>query len=255
MARETGYTGFEIAPWTLSDDPASVTRAARADCRRAMAEEGLTCVGLHSLLTAPPGQLHITTPDDRVRRRSWDYFRKLIDLCADLRGDKLMILGSGKQRGSVAGSSVEDALQRLADGLAHAAPHAESRGVTILLETLAPHLCDVMTTMDETIEIVRQIDSPAVKTMFDTHNAVAEELPHDRLIKKYGLYIKHVHVNEMDGRRPGTGSYDFAALMKTLKDIYYQGRLSLEIFHFEPSGEVAAREAAQFLHRVEAGLS
>ena len=255
LARETGYTGLEIAPWTLSGDPASIARAARADCRRAMAGEGLTCVGLHSLLTAPPGELHVTTPDDRVRRRSWDYFRRLIDLCADLGGDKLMILGSGKQRRAVGGSSVEDALQRLADGLARVAPHAESRGVTILPETLAPHLCDVMTTMDETMEIVRQIDSPAVRTMFDTHNAVAEELPHDRLIKKYGLYIKHVHVNEMDGRQPGTGGYDFAAPMKTLKDIYYRGWLSLEVFRFEPSGEVVARESARFLRRVEAGLA
>lgn len=255
LARETGYTGLEIAPWTLHDNPAALTQAARAEHRRAMADEGLTCVGLHSLLTAPAGELHITTPDDRVRNRSWDYFRRLIDLCADLGGDKLMILGSGKQRRAVGGSSAADALQRLADGLARAAPQAEAQGVTILPETLAPHLCDVMTTMEETMRIVRRIGSPAVQTMFDTHNAVAETLPHDRLIKKYGLHIRHVHVNEMDGSRPGAGGYDFAAPMQALKDIHYRGRLSLEVFRFEPSGEVIAREAAQFLRRVEAGLA
>ena len=254
LARETGYSGLEIAPWTLSDDPAAVSAETRADCRQAMADEGLTCVGLHSLLTAPAGELHITTPDDAVRNRSWDYFRQLIDLCSDLGGDKLMILGSGKQRRTVAGSSVDDALKRLADGLASVAPHAESRGVTILPETLAPHLCDVMTSMDETMQIVRQVDSPAVKTMFDVHNAVAEELPHDQIIKKYGLDIKHVHINEMDGRHPGTGDYDFSVPLKVLKDLQYQGWLSLEVFKFEPSGEQLARESAQLLRAIEATL-
>ncbi len=254
LAVETGYTGLEIAPWTLSDDPVTVSSETRADCKQAMSDEGVTCVGLHSLLTAPTGALHITTPDDTLRNKSWDYFRKLIDLCADLGGNKLMILGSGKQRRTVDGSSVEDASKRLVDGLASVAPHAESRGVTILPETLAPHLCDVMTSMDETMEVVRQVNSPAVKTMFDTHNAVAEKLPHDQLIKKYGLSIKHVHINEMDGRHPGTGEYDFAIPMKALKDLHYQGWLSLEVFKFEPSGEQVARDSATLLREIEATL-
>ena len=253
-ALETGYTGVEIAPFTLSDDPASVTASERKEYRDIMESEGLEYVGLHSLLTVPTGELHVTTPDDAVRNRSWDYFRKLIDLCADLGDGGVMVLGSGRQRGSVDGSSVEDATRRLRDGLAGVADHGSQRGVTILPETLAPHLSDVLTSMEQTVSMVREIAHPAIQTMFDTHNAVAEQIPHDELIKKYADWIQHVQINEMDGRHPGTGSYDFAVPLRALLEIGYEGWLSLEVFKFEPSGEEIARLSSQYLREIEARL-
>ncbi len=254
-AVETGYTGVEIAPFTLSEDPASVPASKRREYRDAIESEGLGYVGLHSLLTAPRGELHVTTPDHGVRRRSWEYFRKLIDLCAELGDNGMMILGSGRQRRTVDGSSVEDATNRLRDGLAEMAGQAQERGVVILPETLAPHLCDVLTSMEQTVAMVREIGHPAVQTMFDSHNAVAEELPHDRLIKEHASLIRHVHINEMDGRHPGTGSYDFAIPLQALKDIGYRGWLSLEVFRFEPSGEEVARVSSEYLRDIESRLS
>lgn len=254
LALATGYTGVEIAPWTLSDDPASLSSERRRECRAAMEEAGVAYVGLHSLLTVPAGELHITTPDDAVRERSWDYFRSLIDLCADLGDDGLMILGSGKQRRTVGGSTVEDAVKRLKDGLASVADHAANRGVTILPETLAPHLCDVLTSLEQTRAVVEDIGHPAIQTMFDTHNAVAEESPHDDLIREHADLIKHVHINEMDGRHPGTGDYDFGVPLRALKEIGYDAWLSLEVFKFEPSGEEIARVSAEYLRRIEVTL-
>lgn len=254
-AIETGYTGIEIAPFTLSDDPASIAADVRRECRDVLSSEGLGYVGLHSLLTVPAGELHITTPNDAIRNRSWEYFRKLIDLCADLGDAGMMILGSGRQRRAVDGSSVDDATKRLRDGLASVAGHAADRGVTILPETLAPHLCDVLTSLHETVQLVREINHPAVQTMFDTHNAVAETTPHDQLIEDYADLIRHVHINEMDGRHPGTGTYDFSLPLQALKDVGYDGWLSLEVFQFEPSGEEIARVSSRFLREIEAGLS
>ena len=144
--------------------------------RAVMASEGVACVGIHNILKAP-AWLHVTTPDEGRRTRSWDYFRGLIDLCADFGGDGLMIFGSSKQRNTVDGATREEATDRLAAGLAEVAPHAEARGVRILMEPLAPHLCDVVNTLDEAVAIVEQVGSPAVQSMFDTHNAVAETLP------------------------------------------------------------------------------
>lgn len=65
-AREGGFTGLEIAPFTLSSDPASLSSARRAELRAIMAGEGLALVGFHSLLTTPKG-LHLTTPDAALR--------------------------------------------------------------------------------------------------------------------------------------------------------------------------------------------
>ena len=60
----------------------------------------------------------------------------------------------------------------MAEGLASAAPHAQSRGVTILLEALPIGQCDVVQSLAEASEIVEAISSPAIQTMFGVHNAI-----------------------------------------------------------------------------------
>ncbi len=74
LVRELGYQGFEIAPFTLGEDPAALS--AEPACRNAQNHvgEGLEFVGLHWLLMAPPG-LQIVTNDAAVREHSWNYVR------------------------------------------------------------------------------------------------------------------------------------------------------------------------------------
>jgi sugar phosphate isomerase/epimerase len=81
--------------------------------------------------------------------------------------------------------------------------------------------------------------------MFDTHNAVDETEPHTELIRRYLPYIAHVHVNEIDGREPGMGDYDFSRLLAALADLDYCGWVSVEAFDFSRDAEeIAARAIA-----------
>jgi sugar phosphate isomerase/epimerase len=238
--RGLGYSGIEIAPYTLGPSPD------RREIRAAIQDEGMEFVGLHWLMVSPPG-LHLTTSDDALRRESWGHLRELIDLSHHLAHDlavapSVMVLGSPRQRGTTPGTSRAQATERLRDGLAELAPYAGDRHVTILLEALPPDQCDVVQTLAEAAAIVHEINSPAIQTMFDTHNAVCEIEPHDALIERFGDVIKHVHVNEMDGRHPGTGNYDFAAVLSALERIHYAGWISLEVFDFKPDPVTIARE-------------
>jgi len=252
-AKQNGYSGVEIAPFTLGDDPVALPAARRRELRNIMASEGVTYIGLHAILSAPKG-LHVTTSDVAVRTKSWEYVRRLVDLGADL-GDGIIVFGSGKQRSAANGDSVKEATARFRDGLAEVAPAANERGATILIEALAPHLSNVVTSLDEAVDLVKQIGSTAVQTMFDTHNAVKEQLPHGALIKKHARCIRHVHINEMDGRHPGTGSYDFKPVLQALKDLSYHRWISLEVFDFTAGPERIAIESARLLRQWESGLS
>lgn len=248
FVRSLGYTGLEIAPFTLAETPASITLAQRAEYREIMDSEGLTFVGLHWLMVSPKG-LHVTTPDDALRARSWQHIRDLIDLCADLGPNSVMVFGSPVQRSTVDGSSREEATGRYMEGLATVAPQAEQRGVKILVEALPLDQANVVNTLAEAASIVHQIGSPAIQTMFDTHNAVDEVESHATLVERYFDIIRHVHVNEMDGRHPGKGDYDFKPLLRTLKKLDYQGWVSLEAFDFSFGAETIARESIEYLNR------
>jgi sugar phosphate isomerase/epimerase len=219
-----------------------------------MADAGVNYVGLHSFMKAPAG-LHLTTPDSGTRQKSWDYFARLIDLSADLGDDSVMVLGSSKQRSAVDGSGVRDATARLEEGLARMAPLASERGMTILLEPLSPQFTNVVNTLDQAVGIVRRIASRGLSSMFDTHNTTAETEPHADLIRRHFAYIRHVHLNEMDGRHPGSGNFPFAPVLRALQENGYKGWLSVEVFDFQPDGHTVARNASDFIRRTESALN
>lgn len=250
LLRRLGYEGIEIAPFTLAGNPLDIGSAQRAEYRRIMADEGLGFVGLHWLLVSQK-KIHVSGPDRELREASWQHVRNLVDLCADLAGNGesngVMIFGSPKQRSSTGGLTPAEAKRNFIDGLASVAPHAAERGVTILMEALPKSQSDVVTTLAEAAEVVREIDSPGLKTMFDSHNAEDETTPHDQLVEMYFDLIRHVHVNEMDGKHPGTGDYDFVSLFKALDRLNYKGWISVEAFDFSFGGETIATDTFKYL--------
>jgi len=246
--RLAGYTGIEIAPFTLAETPAEVTASQRAECRDIMASEGLQFVGLHWLMVSPKG-LHVTGPDAALRRRSWDHIDALIDLCADLGPGGVMVFGSPQQRKTTGGMTREQATRNYVDGLAGVAKHATDRGVTVLVEALPVAQSDVVQTLAEAVGIVDEIGSPAIRTMFDVHNAIDEAEAHAALVDRYFEYIRHVHVNELDGRHCGVGGYDFKPVLKVLQDRGYAGWVSLEAFDFTPGAERLANESLRHLEK------
>jgi sugar phosphate isomerase/epimerase len=248
-ARRTGYDGIEIEPAHLGEDPAALSNARRREIKKLMEEERLLCPGIHSFLKAPAG-LHLTTPDAAIRKKSWDYFARLIDLAADLTTGPVMVFGSSKQRAAIDRATPFDAIERLKDGLSAVSPQAAQRGVTILVEPLAPNLCNVINTLEEAIGVVRAVNSPAVETMFDCHNTAAEKKPLEVLIREHLAHIRHVHLNEMDGRRPGSANFPFELVLRTLKETGYRGWLSVEVFDFKPDGETVAGLSGEYLRSV-----
>src|ERR1019366_6762708 len=107
-----------------------------------------------------------------LRRQSWEHIRALIDLCADLGPDGVMVFGSPNQRASTGGLTRRQATGNFIGGRPAVAPQAESRGVKVLVEALPVAQSDVVQTLAEAVAIVEEIGSPAIRTMFDVHNAI-----------------------------------------------------------------------------------
>lgn len=249
--KKAGYEGIEIAPFTFAEDPATVTPSQRREYRRVMDSEGLHFIGLHWLMVSPKG-LHVTTPDKVLRDKSWLHIRNLIDLCADLGegnqpGTGIMVFGSPFQRSSTGGSTRQEATRRYVEGIAGVAEQAASRGVTILIEALPVAQSDVVQSLAEAVSYVQEINHPAVRTMFDSHNAIDETEPHPVLIDRYFEYIRHVHVNEFDGKHCGTGNYDFASIFEVLLRREYPHWVSLEAFDFSYGSETIANDSLRHL--------
>jgi len=246
-----GFEGIEIAPYTLQENPRKIGSKEAKGIKRIINDSGLRFVGFHWLLRAPEG-LHITTPDAPVRRKSWDFLKFLIDLCHELGGGS-MVLGSGKQR-TTKGISKEEALSYFGEGLKAMARLAEGSDVKVLVEVLPSRVTDVVNTLREAKELIEEVGSPAIRSMFDFHNCDDEDKPWDQLIDEYSGIIEHVHFNEIDGNYPGSGHSDFLPAFRALRDRDYKGWISLEIFHFTEPPDAILTSTRRVLLELEEKL-
>jgi D-psicose/D-tagatose/L-ribulose 3-epimerase len=238
IIRAAGFQGVEIAPFTLFGDfsaPAIQDARIVTGIRRDLAGTGIAFAGLHWLFIKPEG-LHISTGDTALRRRSWDHLKRLLDIAGELGGGPL-ILGSPRQRASRE-MSKERALGYFTEGLAGIADYAWERGSRVLVEALAGRDTDVVNTLDEAARLVREIGKPGVRTMFDFHNTADEKDAWELVVERNWDVIEHVHVNEMDGRHPGTGTTDFQPVFDLLQKKKFDKWVSLEIF-FVPDDPAA----------------
>ena len=85
MAQALGYAGLEVAPYTVCEDPQTMTVQQAEALRQVAADHGLEISGLHWLLVKPAG-LSITDPDPAVRARTVAFMRHLCELCAAMGG-------------------------------------------------------------------------------------------------------------------------------------------------------------------------
>src|SRR5207302_482812 len=124
---ELGYTGLEMAPFTLAPRITDVSAAQRRQLRQEAESAGLQIIGLHWLLAKTEG-LQLTSPDAAVRQRTADYLVELARCCRDL-GGTLMVFGSPAQRHIPAGHGREQAVDFIVDTFRRAAKGIADQGV------------------------------------------------------------------------------------------------------------------------------
>ena len=123
FASKCGYTGLEVAPFTLAEYAHQVPSQKRSELRKIAEDAGLEIIGLHWLLAKTEG-FYLTTPDAGIRAATAEYLCELARLCRDL-GGHLMVLGSPKQRNLLPGVSHEEAMRYAADTVQLSVPTLE----------------------------------------------------------------------------------------------------------------------------------
>jgi sugar phosphate isomerase/epimerase len=229
---ELGYTGLEIAPFTLAPLITDVSQARRHELRKQAEDAGLTIIGLHWLLAKTEG-FQVTSPDGAVRQMTADYIGSLAEACRDLGGD-LMVFGSPMQRKIPPGHTRAEATQFVVDTFRRAKNALSATGVRLCLEPLAPSETDFIQTAAEAVAILKQLDHPNYVLHLDVKAMSSEQIPIPDLIRQHAKMTGHFHANDANRRGPGFGETDFTPIFQALKDVNYGGWVSVEVFDYTP---------------------
>lgn len=256
-----GYAGIEVAPFTIAPVASGVTAAERAALRAAARDAGVEVTGLHWLLAGPAAARegwHLTTPNVEVRRRTVAYLGALARLCADL-GGTVLVLGSPRQRSTTGGLTVRQATENLVESLRSLMPAVADAGVTLCMEPLPPAETDVVTTCDEAIAVIDAVGHASARLVLDVKSLVAEsratgEAAPD-IIRRVGSRVAYVQANDEDRGHPGSGRTDFVPICAALRDVGYDGWISMEPFDFGPGPDTVAREGLACLRAAWATMA
>jgi sugar phosphate isomerase/epimerase len=247
FARQCGYTGIEIAPFTIHPDVRQIPAERRAEVRQQAADAGLEVVGLHWLLAKTEG-FYLTSPDAAVRKQTSDYLAELARLCRDLGGD-VLVLGSPQQRNLLPGVSHEQAMQYAADVIQQTAPVFEQCQVVLAVEPLGPEEGDFLRTAELGRQLVDMVSLPVCQLHLDVKAMSTEDQPTDQVIRQSAEVLRHFHANDANRQGPGMGEIDFKPILQALLDINYSGWVSVEVFDYSPGVEKLAKDSIEYLQR------
>ncbi len=222
MLRDAGYDGIEIPIFDTS--PESVAGYERLG-------EQLAGLGFETLgVGARSGDDSPISLDPAVRERGLQATNAAVDICAVL-GAKTICGPLGAPLGYFTGTGPTAEEKRLAvESLRAAAEHAATRDVTIVVEYLNRFEMYLINTAADTAALVREVDHPNCRMMYDTFHAHIEEKDPRAALEECKDVLVHFHASENDRGTPGTGQVAWDDTFAALKDIGYDGWIVIEAF-------------------------
>lgn len=166
--------------------------------------------------------------DDRLRRRSIEYFKKAIDT-AEVVGAPRVLVTPGydyfDNDPSIGWMQTRGALQELAH---YAAP----KGITLLLEALLHTTTRTINTSAQIADMIREVDAPNLMGMLDLSQMVGNGEDIETFTATLGDKLQYLHLVDGTpvGHLPlGDGTNDLCHCLDVLSASGYNGFASFEI--------------------------
>jgi len=174
-----------------------------------------------------PGRLKSTGPEadhDGVLRYAETAFHR-----ANEAGVEIIVFGSSGSRRIPEGFDRQQARHQFVSLLQRMGSLADSTDVTIAIEPLQRGECNFINTVREGRSIVRDVDHPSIRLLADFYHMMRENEGADVFTRDDRDLLVHLHIAEKAERTPpGTAGDDFTSYFRALKDMQYEGLLSIE---------------------------
>jgi sugar phosphate isomerase/epimerase len=191
-------------------------------------------------------------PDPHYRQVRIDHTTRALTLAKEL-GARCITTEPG---GPLEGRKWADCLKLFVEMLKPVVEHAEKEGVMLLVEP-EPDL--LIETADQYLEFARHIRSPMLGLNFDIGHFYCVKDEPAPTVHKLREHIRHVHLEDIAATRvhhhliPGEGVIDFGNTLKALKDVGYDGWVTVELYPYHENPDHAAKTARERVLKIAKG--
>jgi len=224
-----GFDAVEIIPFDPDHFPARKVREAAANL-------GLTINTGYGL----PDQCNTISPDPAVRQAGVELSRKLIDLSNEA-GAKVftgvVYAGWGYLSGKM---RTEEEWKWGVDSFRQIASHAlESSNLILGIEPVNRFESHFINIAADAVRFIKDVGMPNVKVHLDTFHMIREEANISQAVLETGEHVGYVHACENQRGIPGTGLFPWVDFFEALREIGYDGCVTIE--SFDPHMESIAK--------------
>ena len=193
------------------------------DVRKLLRDNALRCWGAVTLMIEGRDMVHA---DERVRDASVRYVKDCVTMVKELDGYQLSIVPSqvGKTQ-PMAGGDEEWAWA--IEGLREVYEHSQREGVILALEPINRFETYFLNRHDQALLLAESV-GPDCGVCLDAFHINIEEADPFGAILATGDKLVGFHVCDTNRMAPGQGAYDWVRVLKTLKEIGYDGALTIE---------------------------
>lgn len=187
----------------------------------------------YTFCTSLPPNGDVSSEDAQERQRGVDFIRANIELAAEMGGGVVggMLHGSTRKPGELVDNSTRARrLERSARAVQEMAETARACGVRLGLEMCNRYENTMLNTVEQGLDFLEMVDSPAVGLHLDTYHMNIEEDDLVQAIQLAGKQIVNVHACENNRKLPGMGHLNWKEILLALKAAGYEGALSMECF-------------------------
>ncbi|HEY0821818.1 MAG TPA: sugar phosphate isomerase/epimerase family protein [Rhizobacter sp.] len=210
-----GISALEIAGEPEQYD----TREVRALLR----DHGLSCWGA---VTLTLGERNLAARDAAQREATVDYMKRVVTMVKELDGQivSLVPLTVGKV---VPDATPEEEWRWVVEGVKAVYEHAQRAGVRIAIEPLNRFETYLINRTDQALALADAV-GPDCGVCLDVFHMNIEEADLHAAFRQARGRIHDVHLADSNRFALGMGHLDFGAILSTLREVGYEGALSLE---------------------------
>lgn len=176
-----------------------------------------------------PGELRLVGPD--VDYIKIDEFLDKAGMMFSKVGGSTVVFGSSGARRCPEGWKEERAIEQLVELCAnHISPYFKKHGLICAIEPLCKKECNIITTAKRGFEICKLADKEEIRLLIDMYHFDTEKEPLESILNYRG-YLRHIHIANAQNERKYpkfNDNTDYKAFLNMLREINYEGLISLE---------------------------
>ena len=252
---EIGYNGIEILCDIPHAYPKNLTNSDINELKLLLSKLKISISNLNAFTLFAIGDTHHPSwieNDIESRKMRIDHTLDCIKLARKLGVSNISTEPGGPVNSQ--GLSENELLRIFENGINEVLKTAEDENVTVLVE---PEPGLLIENSEQFINFIKNFDSKHIGLNFDIGHFFCVGEDPSQVIYKLSEYVRHVHLEDIAADRThhhlmlGEGAIDIESVFKSMKDIGYEGFITIELYPYQECPINAAKNGMKFIKSLD----